>query len=103
MKKPSAEPTEDAGRLVVAPRGPQPETPESIEVSVTPAMPVTADAFMSLHNLITEQDPPTLEDTNGRRPQRRLQKLLRAAHVAILKGSLQQEWSPVLAQDQQRG
>jgi hypothetical protein len=52
------------------------------EVPQTPVTPVTADAFMSLHNLI-KQDTYTLNETSIPQLQRRVQKLANAGQRSI--------------------
>lgn len=52
------------------------------EVLQTPITPVSAEAFMSLHNLV-QQDTSTIEETCMTRVQRRVQKLANAGQKAI--------------------
>jgi hypothetical protein len=52
------------------------------EVPQTPITPVSAEAFMSLHNMI-QQDTSTLDETSTLRLQRRIQKLANAGQKAI--------------------
>jgi hypothetical protein len=52
------------------------------EVPQTPTTPVSAEAFMSLHNLI-QQDTSILDETSTHRVQRRVQKLANAGQKAI--------------------
>jgi hypothetical protein len=63
------------------------------EVPLTPATPVSAEAFISLYDLI-KQDTHTLDDTGRQRLQRRVQKLAKAgqktiAYCALLEGDKQ--------------
>jgi hypothetical protein len=52
------------------------------EVPQTPATPVTAEAIMSLHNLI-KQDTYTLDETSMPRLQRHIQTLAKAGQTSI--------------------
>lgn len=60
------------------------------EVPLTPVTPVSAECFVSLQNLIIEQDAGALDETNKRNYQRHLHKLAKAAQLSLAKGALQQ-------------
>jgi hypothetical protein len=58
---------------------------------VTPVTPVTAEAFLALHDFILERDAHALDDPGKQSFQRHLQKLTKAAQTSIVRGVLQQE------------
>jgi len=57
----------------------------------TPVTPVSAEAFMSLQNLIIKQDAHALNDTSKQSLQRHVQKLVKAAQTSLAKDTLQQD------------
>jgi hypothetical protein len=57
------------------------------EVLKTPVTPVSAEALMSLHNLI-KQDAHTLNETSIQRLQRHIQKLANAAQISFAESAL---------------
>lgn len=57
---------------------------------MTPATPVTSDALMSLHSLIT-QYTYALDETSKQSLQRRIQKLANAAHISFAERALLQD------------
>jgi hypothetical protein len=60
---------------------------------VTTVTPVSAEAFMSLQDLIIQQDAHALEDVDRQRLERHLQKLtnVKGAQTSIVKGTLQED------------
>ena len=52
----------------------------------TPVTPVSAEAFMSLQNLIIKQDAHALNDTSKQSLQRHIQKLVKGAQIFFAKG-----------------
>jgi hypothetical protein len=54
----------------------------------TPVTPVSAEAFMSLQNLIIKQDAHALDDTSKQSLQRHVQKLVKAVQISFAKGAL---------------
>ena len=93
LVKPLAElPAQDASgesALNSSPR--QDETPRVSAALVTPVTPVTAEAFLALHNFILERDAHALEDMGKQSIERHLQKLTKGAQISIARGALQQE------------
>ena len=65
--------------------GRQPQ--DQLTIPQTPVTPASAEAVMSLHNLI-EQDVYILDDTSKRRLQRRVQKLTNAAQLSFAERAL---------------
>jgi len=57
----------------------------------TPVTPVSAEALMSLQNLIIKQDAHALDETSKQSLQRHVQKLVKAAQTSVAKGALQQD------------
>lgn len=62
-----------------------------LTMPVTPVTPVSAEAFMSLQDLIIQQDAHALEDVDRQRLERHLQKLTKGAQTSIVKGTLQED------------
>lgn len=93
LVKPLAElPTPDAcGGPALGSGFSQHETPMISAAPVTPVTPVTAEAFLALHNFILERDAQALEEMGKQSIQRHLQKLTRGAQTSIARGALQQE------------
>lgn len=58
---------------------------------MTPATPVSAEALMSLQNLIMKQDAYALDETSKQSLQRHLHKFVKAAQTSFAKGVLQQD------------
>lgn len=92
LVKPLAElPVLDAGGEPALSSGPrQYETPRIFAASVTPVTPVSAEAFLALHNFILEKDAHALEEVGKQSIQRHLQKLTRGAQTSIARGAHQQ-------------
>lgn len=67
--------------------GPRPQD----EVLQTPVTPVSAEAFLSLQNLIIKQDAHALDETSKQGLKRHIQKLVNAAQTAFAKGALQKD------------
>jgi hypothetical protein len=61
------------------------------EVLQTPVTPVSAEAFISLQNLIMKRDAHALDETSKLSLQRHIQKLANAAQTSFAKGALQQD------------
>jgi hypothetical protein len=59
------------------------------EILQTPVTPVSAEALISLQNVIIKRDAHTLDETNKQSLQRHLQKLTNAARISFTKGALQ--------------
>ena len=57
----------------------------------TPVTPVSAEALISLQNLIIKQDAHTLDETRKQSLQRHVQKLANATQISLAKGALQQD------------
>jgi hypothetical protein len=55
---------------------------------VTPVMPMTAEAFMSLRDLIVLQDAHSLDDADQQRLKRHMQKFTKGAQTLIVGGTL---------------
>jgi hypothetical protein len=72
----------------------QDELPQT-ELPQTPVTPVSAEGFMSLHNLI-KQDAYTLNETSIQRQQRRVQKLANAGQRSIAYCALLEEEKELL-------
>ena len=58
---------------------------------VTPVTPVTAEAFISLRDLIVHQDAHSLDDVDQQRLRRHMQKFTKGAQTLIVGGTLQQD------------
>ena len=65
------------------------------EILQTPVTPVSAEALMSLHNLI-KQDAHTLNETSIQRLQRPIQKLANAAQISFAERALLQDQNQFL-------
>lgn len=93
LVKPLAElPAQDTGGGPASRSGPRQDEMSRISVApVTPATPVTAEAFLALHDFILERDAQALEETGKQNIQRHLQKLTKGAQTSIARGALQQE------------
>jgi hypothetical protein len=65
------------------------------EILQTPVTPVSAEALVSLHNLI-KQDAHTLNETNVQRLQRHVQKLANAAQISFADSALLQDQNQFL-------
>jgi hypothetical protein len=65
------------------------------EVLKTPVTPVSAEALVSLHNLI-KQDADTLNETSTQRQQRRVQKLANAAQISFAENALLRDQNQIL-------
>lgn len=61
------------------------------EIVRTPATPVSAEALVSLQNMIIEQDAYALGETSKQSLQRHVQKLANATQMSLAKGALQQD------------
>lgn len=61
------------------------------DLPATPVTPVTAEAFMSLHNFILEQHAQASDYVEKQGLQRHLLKLTKAAQSSIVRSTLQQE------------
>jgi hypothetical protein len=58
---------------------------------LTPVTPVTAEAFMSLRDLIVQQDAHALDDVDQQKLKRHMQKFTKGAQTLIVGGTLKQE------------
>lgn len=67
--------------------GPRPQD----KILQTPVTPVSAEALISLQNLIIEQDAHALDETSKQSLQRHVQKLANATQMSLAKGALQQD------------
>lgn len=61
------------------------------EILKTPVTPVSAEALISLQNLIVTQDAYALDETSKQCLQRHVQKLANATQISLAKGALQQD------------
>ena len=69
--------------------GPCPQD-EVLQTPITPATPVSAEALMSLQNLIIKQDAYALNEASKQNLQRHIQKFVNAAQTSFTKGVLRQ-------------
>jgi hypothetical protein len=58
---------------------------------LTPVTPVTVEAFISLRDLIVQQDAHALDDVNKQKLKRHMQKFTKGAQTLIVGGTLKQE------------
>lgn len=91
LVKPPAEIPEATGEPILVPGRSRCGTAAVPAAPTTPVTPVTAEAFISLHDLILEKDTHALNEIEKQRFQRHLQKLTKAAQTSIARGVLQQE------------
>lgn len=71
---------------------------EVMQTPITPATPVSAEALISLQNLIIKQDAHSLDETSKQCLQRHLHKFVKAAQTSFAKGVLQQDHIQFLTQ-----
>ena len=62
-----------------------------LSTPITPATPVSTEAFISLQNLLIKQDAHSLDAKTKQNFQRHLQKLVKAAQTFLAKNALQQD------------
>jgi hypothetical protein len=70
--------------------GPCPQD-QVLQTPMTPATPVSAEALMSLQNLIMKQDAHALDETSKQSLQRHLHKFVKATQTSFAKSVLQQD------------
>lgn len=58
---------------------------------LTPMTPVSADAFISLQDLIVKQDAHALEELDRQKFGRHLQKFVKAAQITLARTALQED------------
>lgn len=93
LVKPLAEaaPPDAGGEPALSPGLSQHETPGIFAAPGTPVTPVTAEAFLALHDFILERDAHALDDPGKQSIQRHLQKFTKGAQTYVARGVLQQE------------
>lgn len=80
VKPPADVPAPEAsGEPTLSSGSSQDETPRISAAPITPVTPVTAEAFLTLHDFILESDAHALEETGKQSIQRHLQKLTKGA------------------------
>ena len=64
---------------------------EVLQTPTTPSTPMSAEALISLQNMIIKRDAHALDRTGMQSPQRHLHKLIKAAQISFAKSALQQD------------